>query len=213
MFLLRIIKLKHCWEKKKKGNSIFYFYFKIFINYIPVSAETLLARMSREEVSEQVITMNVGGAWRKQRASDLGSAVCSSQLQSAQVSVQVLFARLARVKGVGGRQRRGGRGWRGRGNGAANTSPRRFTAMRYSYLCLIDCIGGGSSTMCRPFQRATLAPLFSFFHGSGFMNYVSLYDYRCRFRIPAVSIDSFLLSFVFILLINLCNYRSNQEAY
>lgn len=48
-----------------------------------------------------------------------------------------------------------------------NTSPRRFTAMRYSYLCLIDCIGGGSSAMCRPFQRATLAPpspsFFSFF--------------------------------------------------
>lgn len=124
--------------------------------------------------------------WRggEQCASDLGSAVCSSQVQSAR-SLQVLLARVEgrgverAGEGSGGREGRGsekteeeGEGWEeGEGEETAqqtpNTSPRRFTAMRYSYLCLIDCIGGGSSAMCRPFQRATLTPpspsFFSFF--------------------------------------------------
>lgn len=87
-------------------------------------------------------------------------------------SLRVLLARVE-GSGAGTREEGGGsekteeegEGWR-EGEETAqqtpNTSPRRFTAMRYSYLCLIDCIGGGSSTMCRPFQRATRAPLFFF---------------------------------------------------
>lgn len=108
-----------------------------------------------------------------------------------------------------GRERRGGgksekteeegEGWR-EGEETAqqtpNTSPRRFTAMRYSYLCLIDCIGGGSSTMCRPFQRATLTPLFPFF-SAGLLakkNYVILTVTASEF--PSVD-PFFLLLFYF----------------
>ncbi|KAL0101304.1 hypothetical protein PUN28_018841 [Cardiocondyla obscurior] len=32
---------------------------------------------------------------------------------------------------------------RDRAQQTSSTTARRFTAMRYSYLCLIDCIGGG----------------------------------------------------------------------
>lgn len=109
-------------------------------------------------------------------------------------SLRVLLARVE-GSGAGTREEGGGsekteeegEGWR-EGEETAqqtpNTSPRRFTAMRYSYLCLIDCIGGGSSTMCRPFQRATRASLF--FFSTGLLakkNYVI--STVTAFRIPA----------------------------
>lgn len=115
-------------------------------------------------------------------------------------SLRVLLARVE-GSGAGTREEGGGsekteeegEGWR-EGEETAqqtpNTSPRRFTAMRYSYLCLIDCIGGGSSTMCRPFQRATRAPFF--FHGSACeeeLRYLDGYRFSNSRR---QSLDSFL---------------------